>query len=76
MQKLTDLLSEILECDIASLPETTSFEEIASWDSLKHVMLVVGIEAMFQTKLSAEEIQKMMSLAEIKRVLGEKDING
>lgn len=76
MQRLDNLISEILECDVNSLPDTKLFKEFATWDSLKHVMVVVGIETTFQIKLNAEDIKKMISLAEVRNVLKERGING
>jgi acyl carrier protein len=75
MKKIEDLISEILDCDISSLPETTPFKEVELWDSLKHVTLIIGIETILQIKLDAEDIKQMTSLANIKRILKEKNIN-
>ena len=75
MQRLNNLITEILECDIDSLSDTTPFKEIGTWDSLKQLGLVVGIETIFQIQLSAEDIRKMSSLAEARRLLKERGIN-
>jgi len=76
MQRLDNLISEILECDVNSLPDTELFKEFAAWDSLKHVLVVVGIETTFQIKLNAGDIKRMVSLAEVRNVLKERGING
>jgi acyl carrier protein len=75
MQRLDDLITEILECDIDSFSNSTPFKEIEGWDSLKHLGLVVGIETIFQIQLSAEDIQKMTSLEDAHRLLKERGIN-
>ena len=76
MTRLQALLSEILGCEIESLPPAaTPLRDTEGWDSLRHVMLVVGLETRFAVKLSAEEIQSMVTLADIERVLTEKGVD-
>ena len=76
MNRLDDLITEILECDIGSFSSSTPFKDIDGWDSLKHLRLVVGIESNFQIQLSAEDIQKMISLVDARRILKERGVNG
>lgn len=72
MLKLVDLLSEILGCDVNSLPDSEPFEDIVSWDSLKHVMLIVRIELNYQIKLTAGEIREMRHLSGIRNVINKR----
>jgi acyl carrier protein len=76
MNRLQETLEEILMCDVGSLPASTPLRDIEGWDSLRHVMLVVGLEKSFGIDLSAEEIQSMATLADIERVLKAKGIDG
>jgi acyl carrier protein len=76
MKRPQDVLAGILMCDVESLPpSSTLLTEMDGWDSLKHVMLVVGLEANFAVSLSAEEIKSMVTLADIERVLKVKGVN-
>jgi len=74
MSRLPEVLTEILACDVLS--PSTRLVDIEGWDSLKHVMLVVGLEKNFAVKLSAEEIKSMVTVADIGRVLKEKGVDG
>jgi acyl carrier protein len=77
MERLRDLIANILTTDAESLPPaSTPLRDIDGWDSLKHVMLVVGLERDFQVKLSAEEIKAMASVADIDRILKERGVDG
>ena len=77
MTRPQELLAEILLCEIDALPPaSTALRDIEGWDSLRHVMLVVGLEQNFGVTLSAEEIQAMVTVADIGRVLAERGIDG
>jgi acyl carrier protein len=77
MKRLREILAEILMCDVESLPPaSTPLRDTEGWDSLRHVTLVVGLEQSFAVKLSAEEIQSMVTVADIGRVLKERGVDG
>jgi acyl carrier protein len=56
---LSQLLSELFDEEADALGEDTPFADCSTWDSLKHVELVVGIETRFAVDLSAEEIARL-----------------
>jgi acyl carrier protein len=77
MHRLKELLAEILMVDFESVPSSsTPLRDMEGWDSLKHVMLVLGLEERFAVKLSAEEIKAMIAVEDIERVLREKGADG
>lgn len=77
MRRLKELLAEILMVDLDSLPPPlTPLRDLDGWDSLKHVMLIVGIEERFAVSLSADEIKSMVAVEDIDRVLREKGADG
>jgi acyl carrier protein len=59
IEKLNQLLSELFDEEAQALGDDTPFTECPSWDSLKHVELVVGIERRFAVELSTEEIARL-----------------
>jgi len=69
MQKLIDILSEILECDDIEMIKNNQFMEFESWDSLNHVRLILKLEEEFEMKLSGEEIVKINSYDSLKKVI-------
>lgn len=73
MRELQKLMSGILVCEPEAMPpESTPLRDIEGWDSLKHVMLVVGLENKLNAKLTAEEIQGIVTVADVGRVLKQK----
>jgi acyl carrier protein len=73
MDELQELMAGILMCEADALPpESTPLRNIDGWDSLKHVLLVVGMENKLKAKLTAEEIQGMVTLADVARVFSQR----
>lgn len=69
-------MSDVLMCEPEELPEaSTPLRNIDGWDSLKHVMLVVSLEQKLNAKLTADEIQGMVNLADVARVLERKGVD-
>jgi acyl carrier protein len=76
MRELEELMASILMCDPGDLPpESTPLRDIKGWDSLKHVLLVVGLEKHLNTQLSAEQIKGIVTLTDVARVLRQKGID-
>jgi acyl carrier protein len=76
MRELQELMAGILMCEPGTLPpESTPLRDIKGWDSLKHVLLVVGLEKHLNAQLTAEEIQGIVTLADVARVLRQKGVD-
>jgi acyl carrier protein len=60
MNRLDELMLELFP-DEGDLPPETPFPQYKTWDSLKHVHLVVGLESRFALDLSADEIAGLVS---------------
>lgn len=77
MPKSDDLVAGVLACDPSELPSpSTPLRELDGWDSLKHVLLVVGIERHVKSKLTAEEIKGIVTVADVARILRDKGVDG
>lgn len=73
MDQLEELMASILMCEPGTLPaEATPLRDIKGWDSLKHVLLVVGLEQRLKAKLSAEEIKRLVTLADVRNIMRQK----
>ena len=73
MGEVQRLLANILMCEPDALPpESTPLRDINGWDSLKHVLLVVELEKHLNTQLTADEIQRIVTLADVAVVVREK----
>jgi len=62
---LTAIFREVLDDDALTLGETTSAKDVAGWDSITHVLLVVAVEKKFRVKFTAGEIQKLQNVGEL-----------
>ncbi len=49
-------------------------KDVDAWDSLKHMELIVSLEETFGVNLNFDEIVRMQSVREIKRVLNERSL--
>lgn len=49
-------------------------QDLESWDSLKHMELIATLEEQLGIQLSFDEIVKMRSVSDIKRVLNSKGV--
>ena len=67
--KLIDLLADLFKIAPVSITDDLAMKDTDVWDSLKHMELVVGLEASFEIELSTDEIIAMQSVAEIKKIL-------
>jgi len=70
--KIESLISETLQIPAAKLTDSLSMDDAETWDSLRHMELIVAIEQAFGLELSFDDIVAMRSVGEIKRVLREK----
>ena len=73
-EKLKKVIAQILKVNVESINADSSPDTIASWDSLQHMNLVLGIEQRFGISFSEDEIMQMMSYEIIVDLLKEKSL--
>jgi len=64
-QELTAVFREVLDNDSLTLTEATTAKDVAGWDSINHVLIVVAVEKKFGVKLTAGEIQRLQNVGEL-----------
>jgi acyl carrier protein len=74
-ERLTEVLSAVLEVPADQINEQTSPDTIASWDSMHAMTLVVSLEEEFNVLFTDQEIMEMASYALIKLTLQDKGIS-
>ncbi len=67
--KLISLVAEVLKLPPANVTDTLAMGQVESWDSLKHMELVVAIETGYGLELTFDEIVAMKSVGDIRKVL-------
>lgn len=67
--KLIALLADILTISIEDTSDDLAMKDVETWDSLKHMELIVSIETTFDIELTFDEILAMQTVKGIKQVL-------
>lgn len=70
--EIIKILASTFFIDSDKINKNTSMEDIANWDSLKHMTLVISLEEHFKIKFSGEEIIKIDNFAAIKKLIKKK----
>lgn len=70
-QSLKQLMGVILEVSPETIDENSSMDNIKSWDSLKHMNLVLAIEEEFGVSVPDEEAANITSYKLIRIVVEE-----
>lgn len=69
--KLRETMGAVLEVDPGRIGPETSTDTVASWDSLKHMRLVIALEEAFDVTIPDDDVVTMTSYAIIKMVIEE-----
>lgn len=73
VSKVTDIMRDVFEDDSLAVTESTSADDIAEWDSVNHVGLMVAVESEFgimfdpQEITAPENVGQLVDLIESKR---------
>lgn len=63
------IMSTVFEMDIKDIPENAAPSVIESWDSLKHMNLILALEEEFHLRFSDEELMDLLDLPTIVSVV-------
>ena len=53
--QLADILADVLDADTPTLLDTMSSKDIAGWDSLNHLKIIVAVEARFGIRFGVDD---------------------
>ena len=67
-------MAAVLEVPVDEITDESSPDNIESWDSLKHMNLVVALEEEFNIRFDDDEIVEMMNYGLIKVILSKKSL--
>ncbi len=62
LQKLTQLIRDLLNDDSIVLTLETTAEDVEGWDSLNHINIIVGTEALFKIKFQTAETEDLRNV--------------
>ena len=69
-QKIFEIVSQIMGVPLESVTLASSAENIPTWDSLKHMNLVLALEQTFDIHFSEEQIVELTRVETIQAVVG------
>ncbi len=64
-------MSAVFEVPIESITETSSVDSIESWDSVKHLNLILALEEEFNISIPDEEVGNLMNYKLIEMIVNE-----
>jgi acyl carrier protein len=70
-ERILKVMSLVFEVPVESLNEDSSSDTIGSWDSLKHLNLILALEEEFNVEIPDEEVGNLMNYKLIKLVVEE-----
>jgi acyl carrier protein len=71
-EQIKQVMADILDLIPDSIDESTTRENIITWDSLAQINLLVALEQEFNVSFKPEEIESMLSFSEILEILDQK----
>jgi acyl carrier protein len=70
-ERILKVMSLVFEVSVETLNEDSSSDRIGSWDSLKHLNLILALEEEFNVEIPDEEVGNLMNYKLIKLVVEE-----
>lgn len=72
--QLESLFANILREPVEAMNDETSPRNTRTWDSLKHIELVMAVEATYSVQFTMPEIASLNSLGNVRQLLEAKGI--
>jgi len=69
--KILEVMSLVFEVPVSELNEESSQDTIESWDSVKHLNLIVALEEEFGIEIPIDEVGNMISFKLIRLIVGD-----
>ena len=65
LEQLNEVFIDVLENPAITLTRETVAGDVPEWDSLNHVMLVVGVEKRFKIRFAAGEVHSFRNVGDM-----------
>ena len=70
--ELTAIFREVFDDDDLTIADSTTPADIANWNSLQHINLIMAVESDFGVKFRSSEMEKMTNVGDIIDLLEKK----
>lgn len=71
-KELTPVFAEIFDDDAIQVSPQTTADDVAGWDSLSNVRLMIALENKFKIRLKAVEISRLKNVGELAQLIKSK----
>lgn len=68
-ERIKNVMSAVFEIPVDQIRDDSSPDTIGSWDSLKHMNLVVALEEEFEIEFTDDEIMESMNFSLIQLII-------
>ena len=68
-ERVKQIMADIFDINPKKINKSTSMDNVAAWDSLKHINLILELEQEFRISLDTKEIESMLSFEDILKTL-------
>ena len=72
IEKIEPIFKEIFDDEILNINKDSNSDNIDGWDSLNHILLIVGIEKELNIRFSSGEIASYKNVGEMCEAISEK----
>jgi len=69
--RIKKIMSIIFEIDVSQISNESSADNISSWDSLKHMNLIIALEEEFDIMIPDNEVGNMLSFELIFHIIND-----
>ena len=73
--KLKQVIADVLQIDASIIDDDTSVDTVESWDSLRHLNLILAIEGEFDFSFTEDQTVEVLNYPLIKIVLEEHGVS-
>jgi acyl carrier protein len=69
LQRVQEIVADVLNVSHATITPQTGPDNLAGWDSVQHVNLILALEQAFDVHFQLEEIEQMLSVEKITAII-------
>ena len=75
IEKLTTIFRQVFDDEAIVLNDQLTANDIGSWDSLSHMLMITRVEDAFSIKFSLREINKLKNVGVLIKLIESKSAN-
>ena len=72
VEGIKEILADVLELPKENIDETTTMENVDTWESLRHMEIMLAIEGKFGIQFEPDELVDMTTYSDIKMLVNDK----